>query len=65
MLRNNKKRANTAAHDRATFQNTEKQDCLSEKSVKLYSLSSEGVREEVVVGREMTVEALKNKLNSE
>ena len=31
----------------------------------MYSLSSEGVREAVVVGREMTVEALKNKLNSE
>ena len=31
----------------------------------MYSLSSEGVREAVVVCREMTAEALKNKLNSE
>ena len=35
------------------------------KSVKLYSLSLEGVREEVVVCRQATVEALKNKINSE
>ena len=35
------------------------------KSVKLYSLSLEGVREEVVVCRQATVEALKNKINLE
>ena len=34
MLRNNKKRAHIAAHDRATFQNTEKYDCLTEKVLK-------------------------------
>ena len=31
----------------------------------MYSLSSEGVREEVVVCRQVTVEALKNKINLE
>ena len=35
------------------------------KSVKLYSLSLEGVREEVVVCRQVTVEALKNNINLE
>ena len=35
------------------------------KSVKLYSLSLEGVREDVVVCRQATVEALKNKINLE
>ena len=35
------------------------------KSFKIYSLLSEGVREAVVVCREVTVEALKNKLNSD
>ena len=34
-------------------------------SVKLYSLSSEGVRGEVVVCRQVTVEALKNNINLE
>ena len=34
-------------------------------SVKLYSLSLEGVREEVVVCRQVTAEALKNKINLE
>ena len=28
---NNRKRSHIAAHDRATFQNTEKYDCLTEK----------------------------------
>ena len=35
------------------------------KSVKLYSLSLEGVREEVVVCRQVTAEAIKNNINLE